>query len=241
MPEVSRTHHIAKHGTNVNSEKDLSIYKRMVLSKLPPGNLGDLSYLLKDNFEARLMDSLQSAKLLPRKQLMGLQASQRYVVPFTVEEFKEVGVQFNLYPAQFRSHHNGLLLTRDPRSGAAIALVDRRRGEKYLPEEEAIRPPPDIQYIAAQQGHSCDITCGTLVGYRCDEKFLPFANTCKLLKAHFPCEEGCGHETGDEIPCYVAPQTGLITTTMCLVSDIAPKCRAAHPKTRRLCACVPTR
>ena len=46
------------------------------------------------------------------------------------------------------------------------------------------------------------------VGKRCDPRELEFANTCEALMAHFPCEGGCGHQIGDEIPAYVADRFG---------------------------------
>ena len=65
-----------------------------------------------------------------------------------------------------------------------------------------------------------------------------FANNCEALLEHFPCEAGCGHQIGDEIPCYVSDPTSQ-TYRQCLVTEQRmPRCRASHGSTTRLCVCV---
>ena len=61
----------------------------------------------------------------------------------------------------------------------------------------------------------------------------------EALARHFPCEAGCGHQVGDELPADVH-DSALDTYQQCLVSDIAfSTCEAAFSKTTRLCRCVP--
>ena len=63
--------------------------------------------------------------------------------------------------------------------------------------------------------------------------------SCEALARHFPCEAGCGHQVGDELPAYVH-DSALDTYQQCLVSDITfSTCEAAFSKTTRLCRCVP--
>jgi hypothetical protein len=80
--------------------------------------------------------------------------------------------------------------------------------------------------------------CGSQ-GRRCDGRSIPFLNNCAMLQSHFPCEAGCGHQVGDEIPCYVSdPQQP--THRQCLISDEGKaSCGAAHRSTRRICPCLP--
>ena len=53
----------------------------------------------------------------------------------------------------------------------------------------------------------------------------------------WPCEAGCGHQVGPELPAY-ASSNSLDTYRQCLVSDIAvSKCDAKYFKTERLCFC----
>jgi len=65
-------------------------------------------------------------------------------------------------------------------------------------------------------------------------------NTCEALKQHFPCEDGCGHQVGQEIPAYVHDRS-RDTALQCLVTDDAISSCGAHvPVTTRLCVCIPT-
>lgn len=57
------------------------------------------------------------------------------------------------------------------------------------------------------------------------------------LKIFLKCENGCGHQVGAEIPCYVAAVTEP-TYRQCLISDSGRNnCGAKHHATQRLCAC----
>ena len=83
-----------------------------------------------------------------------------------------------------------------------------------------------------------DLWLSHLTGLRCVERELEFANNCADLLALFPCEAGCGHQVGSELPAY-AHQASLDTHRQCLVSDIAfSKCEAKFAKTTRLCFCL---
>merc|ERR1719512_409338 len=65
-PEVPRTHHFDARGTNVKkSSKVFKLLEQMVQSKLPTGVIGgNLTYLLRDNYEAELQQMFRSAKVM---------------------------------------------------------------------------------------------------------------------------------------------------------------------------------
>eukprot|EP00913_Durusdinium_trenchii_P013555 g12725.t1 len=66
---------------------------------------------------------------------------------------------------------------------------------------------------------------------------LFFLNDCNLLRKHFPCEAGCAHQVGKELPVYV-PDEFQPTYRQCLLTFISPmNCEAKHSSTSRLCAC----
>ena len=66
---------------------------------------------------------------------------------------------------------------------------------------------------------------------------MEFANDCKVMKKHFPCERGCWNEVGNDIPAYVVE--GDQYGGMCLVSmDSFPVCTLQNKASRRLCVCV---
>jgi alpha-1,3-mannosyl-glycoprotein beta-1,2-N-acetylglucosaminyltransferase len=158
------------------------------------------------------------------------------VVPFSAENYPAIAKRLALWPAHPRATHKGLV--RTGHAGGTVLLVDRRSGEAWLPPKRRIARHPQAQTLAASAaGQSCDAACAER-GLRCDEEQLQFCNNCRDLRAHFPCEGGCGHQVGAEIPCYVS-EAGRDTHTVCLHSDVISKCAAAFKATTRLCVCVP--
>lgn len=75
--------------------------------------------------------------------------------------------------------------------------------------------------------------------WTCHERDIAFINNCDALLIVFPCQGGCGHQSGSEIPCYVSGTAD--TFQQCLVTDGAQStCSASHPVTSRICPCVPS-
>jgi hypothetical protein len=91
--------------------------------------------------------------------------------------------------------------------------------------------------MGAEPGVSCTSACAAMGG-RCEERELEWGNSCAALARHFPCEAGCGHQVGPELPAYASAKD-LDTYRQCLTSDIAVStCDAKYAKTRRLCTCA---
>lgn len=240
VPEVSRTHHFDDHGTNVQSGSDLhKALESMVASKLPAGKLGDLSYLFKDRYDASLTAAIAKADL--RRQGNELENTAKgilYVVPYVREDYKSLSKKLGIVQSQPRTAHRGLVLTRHPKTSALIALVDRRQAAGWLPQNEQWLPNVGQRRSKANQGESCDGLCKRL-GMACKAEELEFVNNCPAMREAFPCEDGCGHQVGTEIPAYVH-NSGQDTALQCLVTDDAiSTCGAKHVATTRLCACVP--
>ncbi|CAE8635772.1 unnamed protein product [Polarella glacialis] len=240
VPEVSRTHHFDTSGTNVKAGSELAKkLERMATSRLPPKQLGDLSYLLHDDYEAKLMELARGAKLISGSQLGGLKGNEVYLLPYIRSEYSTLAKQLQISVAQPRTAHRGVIITRHPTSLALIILADRMNSQAtVLPESERRHPDPGQRVQKAQAGESCDKLCQRL-GMRCMDAELEYVNNCAAMLREFPCEEGCGHQVGKEIPCYVHDPS-RDTAKQCLVTDDAvPSCAASHPATMRLCACVP--
>merc|ERR1711879_292907 len=100
---------------------------------------------------------------------------------------------------------------------ATVILVNRRQGIGVLSDTERWTPHPKRRIGAAAPGQSCDTFCGTHQ-MRCEGRELEFINHCSVLKRYFPCENGCGHQVGLEIPCYVHNRASD-TALQCLVTD----------------------
>eukprot|EP00931_Biecheleriopsis_adriatica_P059771 TRINITY_DN35823_c0_g1_i1.p1 TRINITY_DN35823_c0_g1~~TRINITY_DN35823_c0_g1_i1.p1 ORF type:complete len:745 (+),score=122.68 TRINITY_DN35823_c0_g1_i1:34-2235(+) len=239
VPEVSRTHHFDEKGTNIKAGSKLAKkLQRMLVSHLPPGQLGDLSYLLQDKYEDGLRQLLRQAEVVPIERLSALERERVYLVPYVRSDYKRVAAVLELSEAQPRTAHRGLIITRHPTSHARVILADRMRSEGLLPENELLRPHPQRLVQQAKPGESCDKFCRRS-GMICREPELEFINNCAAMMTAFKCEGGCGHQVGKEIPCYVH-EKNRDTALQCLVTDDAiPSCAASCSATTRLCACVP--
>lgn len=243
VPEVPRTLHFGDSGANVKKGNAIAkLLERMAVSSLLPGNLGDLSYLRKQNYEAALESTLKDAIFVDSpgsffKLVKGNAGSSGlcFKLAYTREDFKDTASKLGIYSGQPRASRRGVILTKI--EGVNLALIDRRQGEGLLPKELLITRHPHLKAVRASPNTNCIVACS---GERalCAEDQFEFINTCEALTATFPCEDGCGHQVGSEIPCYVH-DSSRDTAHQCLVSDEdAPRCDASHPSTSRLCACV---
>jgi hypothetical protein len=174
-------------------------------------------------------------------------------VLFTREQYARVAEALDLWPSEPRAIHEvrpplrerafggsptalaqGVIRAR--RGDQQILLVDRRLGRQFLNDEEALVLSPRAQFVTAKQGSSCADACLSQ-GKTCSGEDLEFANNCEALLRAFPCEAGCGHQIGTEIPCYVTDSLAA-TFQQCLVTDAAiSNCAASHRSTSRLCVC----
>jgi len=239
-PEVSRTFHFDEKGTNVKKSSPLAkMLKNMATSNLPPGQLGNLSYLLRQEYEPRLKELISSAKVVERGQVSNtLPTGHTYMVPYIREDYAELAKKLDIFPSVPRTARRGLVITFAPWSHDVFLLVDRREGADILPTEQVLRPHPDRLVAAAGPGKSCSDFCLSR-DMRCRASELEFVNTCDEMRKVFPCREGCGHQVGDEIPCHVH-DAKRDTAFQCLVADGgAPKCESQNAATTRLCVCVP--
>lgn len=239
-PEVPRTHHFDDKGTNVKKgSQSAKLIAKMVVSNLAAGQLSDLAYLLKDQYDDQLTALATSSDFLASGTGLDVMDAQKtYVLPYIREEYKVLARKLEIYSAQPRTAHRGMVLTRHPVSKAMVILVDRRQGSGILPEADLMTPNKELRIGSADRGQNCDAFCRAH-RMRCDASQLEFINHCSVLKQYFPCENGCGHQVGLEIPCYVH-DPAIDTALQCLVTDEAtPTCHAGHRSTSRLCACVP--
>ena len=73
--------------------------------------------------------------------------------------------------------------------------------------------------------------------YICNQNQLQFINSCYYLEKHFPCENGCWNEVGQDLPAYVNAQGN--SNHFCLFSmEVQPLCDYALQNTQRLCLCT---
>ncbi|CAK9001972.1 unnamed protein product [Durusdinium trenchii] len=260
IPEVSRTHHAAAKGSSVTSAKQLRLFEAMAFADIPSScvvaepcnHFGNVSYLLSQEYEAWLRETIADAPKISVVELkqkvphkVGTQMpSLLHVVPFLREEFNGLAEAAGLLPrntkgsipADLRSEHYGVMAGKLVNQRIPLLLVDKRSSRGYLHREDQLRLDPGYEVVAGARGLSCDEVC-KLRGSSCDKMQLFFLNDCNLLRKHFPCEAGCAHQVGKELPVYV-PDEFQPTYRQCLLTFISPmNCEAKHSSTSRLCAC----
>jgi len=240
-PEVPRTRHIGT-GTNVGEAEEAAVYSRMVLADMPPGELGNGSDLLPDVYAAAMRLLVDSAQVVQVPEI-GRQPSPfstegPFLVPITREEYGLLAPRLGLWPCEYRGAWSGLLVVRaTPDNSADLIVADRHVAAAFLPRHLRVEPALSFQIASAAPGTTCDEACSEL-GLACDESQLQFVNTCHHMLRAFPCEGGCGHEVGDDLPAYVHDER-MATAGQCLLFDSgSPKCDRGHPSTTRLCGCV---
>ena len=245
-PEINRSRHASKRGTNVLDNKP---FERFTYETAGVPSFGDLSYLLHEQHEKSMAQAVKSAKRLQWPSAWGggknkeeamwwvesLPSSPPQLLLYTREEYRDLAKPLGLWGENPRAFHNGTI-TLHPPSGGTLFLADKRHSP-YIEEHERYVPPPSMRQLKAAAGVSCDTACKT-IALRCDGRVLEWGNTCEAMAHFFPCEGGCGHQVGPELPAY-ASHSSLDTYQQCLISDIAlSTCAAAFAKTERLCTCV---
>jgi len=264
IPEVSRSHHASTTGSSVTKEKQFKLFKSMALAQIPSSctpsqpcrQFGDIRYLEKDSYEAWIRDTIANSDMLTLEDFDKLQktvssrnpAPKFFYMPYVIEDWPYIVEMVGLrpkgtkgaIPSDIRAEHYGVLNGKHLLHRSDILLVDKRDPRRFLPEGQRLQPPPETTMVKAAQGSSCAEAC-THLHLMCDPDFLYLANTCQALKKRFPCEQGCAHQVGKELPVYV-PDAEESTYRQCLVSFISKlNCDGKHKSTARLCVCVPMR
>lgn len=249
VPRINRSRHANKKGTNVQNNAP---FERFVFEEVGVPSFGDLSYLLRDNFErdSGLAHRAATRVTLPAGLAAGgkaayqgaasawmgaLPAGETSLLLYTREEYQAIAKPLGIWAESPRGTHNGTIALWPP-NGGTLLLADRRRCP-HLEAAERWVPPPGSREVAAPAGQSCADACAAQGG-TCKDRELEWANSCEALLRHFPCEAGCGHQVGPELPAYGSHHT-LDTYQQCLITDIAfSKCTAKFAKTSRLCRCL---
>eukprot|EP01026_Neomeris_dumetosa_P023967 TRINITY_DN2010_c1_g1_i3.p1 TRINITY_DN2010_c1_g1~~TRINITY_DN2010_c1_g1_i3.p1 ORF type:complete len:331 (-),score=30.33 TRINITY_DN2010_c1_g1_i3:326-1318(-) len=236
-PEVNRNFNIGEKGANMNK----SIYKRY-LSKMafndnnPVWDFGDLSYLLKPNYEKIIKNKMAQATMMHYNGPQSVPIEQpdtMYLILYEIEHYKILSKMLGIWPFP-RGHYNHITVV--PRkSGQTLLLADVRLCP-LLDSTQRLLPTPSLFVAAGDRGLSCDEVC-TKEKALCSVRDFQFINSCMQLQQKFPCERGCGLVLGPDVPNYVMNEE-LDTYSLCLVNEATFKCGGQHPATARLCPCV---
>ena len=249
-PEIPRTKHISKKGTNVNSNDQVQKFAKYNFYddvaakdnlKLIENPFYPTSYLLTSNYKKFMHKIIKDAETVVVTSFGSNIHTQSkiYIYYYKRENFDSISRQIELPKTQPRGTHLGVLQTRVPRSTSILLLIDKRT-YKYGDVSQKLTIPNGITMVGAHKGENCIEACARIEGgnKKCVQDAFEFLNTCEALKKIFKCENGCGHQIGAEIPCYVEDDHQP-TNKQCLVTDGggAIKCSPSHRSTKRLCGC----
>ncbi|CAE6940996.1 Mgat1 [Symbiodinium sp. CCMP2456] len=259
VPQVSRSHHAAAKGSSVSTAKQIRLFESMAFSDVPStcdvaepcAQFGNVSYLAAEDYDAWHRQAVAKAPRLDLKELKAQNGKPikklpkiLHVVPYVHEEFLQYAEAAGLsprntkgsIPADVRSEHYGTVVGRIVSQQVPLLMVDKRSQLGLLRPEEQLRFNVNFEVVPGSQGKSCVEVCQAR-NAKCDKQQIYFLNDCNLLKKHFPCEAGCAHQVGKELPVYV-PDPAQSTKGQCLITFISPAtCEAKHKSTSRLCPC----
>lgn len=259
VPQVSRSHHAAAKGSSVSTAKQIRLFEAMAFSDVPStcdvaepcAQFGNVSYLVAEDYDAWHRQAVAKAPRLDLKELKAQNGKPfkklpkvLHVVPYVHEEFLQYAEAAGLsprntkgsIPADVRSEHYGTVVGRIVSQQVPLLMVDKRSQLGLLRPEEQLRFNVNFEVVPGSQGKSCVEVCQSR-NAKCDKQQIYFLNDCNLLKKHFPCEAGCAHQVGKELPVYV-PDPAQSTKGQCLITFISPAtCEAKHKSTSRLCPC----
>mmetsp|Transcript_32694 Transcript_32694/g.53013 ORF Transcript_32694/g.53013 Transcript_32694/m.53013 type:complete len:515 (+) Transcript_32694:79-1623(+) len=238
VPEISRNFNIGDEGEHMKKDEYTKFLANIAYNEVPGVDLGDLSYLILQNYETLLHKLVEQSQITlsldDLKNAIGSAAKGRPLfLGYKREHFQSIADHFGIWPFTRASHKHTTLIKS---GGHQIILADLRQSP-YVPDNLEILAPPNLQTISGSQGQSCSLVCDEKQ-LQCSAGDFDRINDCALLVQKFPCEAGCSLEWGPDIPNYLS-QVGDLHYGRCLVTEWVPTCEASHPFTRRLCPCIP--
>eukprot|EP00873_Tetraselmis_striata_P019772 jgi/Tetstr1/440036/TSEL_028395.t1 len=205
VPEVSRNFNRGDVGSNMG--KDLyskTLAKYAWSNGVPTRDFGDLSYLLREPYEARLRSLAQTATPHDWREhgLGGTRPGALYLLLYRVEEYAELAKLLPVWPVEPRGHHGGMAEVRFQH--ATFLLADVRACE-LLPDALREQPTPGLApTLGRPMERSCAAVCRELAPpRRCSPRDFPWLGVCGVL-AGAPgsggCLGGCSQRVATEVP-----------------------------------------
>ena len=218
---------------------DLSVNEKLSLSSVAShlGYSKDAVAVLSWNDQSKLVSIVSNPAL-------------KVIVVLIAEEYYSKYVRFLRIAGSPRCMHKGVLFLQY--YNRPLILVNRREAWSILPStvrmifsfdlKDAVFFNQRSHIVAANLDETCNEACLRISTdtkhYICNENQLQFLNRCPVIRQYFPCEKGCEHEVGQDLPVYVN-SSDLNTNGFCLFStDVQPICDYSIQVTQRLCTCT---
>eukprot|EP01060_Flectonema_neradi_P026671 TRINITY_DN3587_c0_g2_i1.p1 TRINITY_DN3587_c0_g2~~TRINITY_DN3587_c0_g2_i1.p1 ORF type:complete len:490 (+),score=101.83 TRINITY_DN3587_c0_g2_i1:725-2194(+) len=255
VPFLSRNQNIGLGGANSNSQffkKNLKAIAHQEGTNLAA--FGDLSTLLLRNYDKSLKKKIHDGTYIsdtaisfPTGQddenpswMSEVGEDDAVVVLFQNDKYEKLSKKLQIYPTQRAMHDYAMVLRF---RGTEIILVNKKLSS-LLPPEKSQPKDDHLTAVAARAVHtSCNDVCEEYKdGYNCDKTQFDYINQCRVLSSIFDCSKGCRRDWGKDIPNFekdISESESQFGGHQCLVTEEIPTCEARHPKTQRLCPCVP--
>jgi hypothetical protein len=268
VPEVNRVRHISTSGTNVNdpgltiygtysfagisSSSNSNSNNDLPKWNLPGGNNNADEY---DKYMKQLLLQFNNYRYEFNSLAVSSSPLPKFgIVSYAGKDISKVLNRFGIQVAmkdEARSGRKGIIMLNP-----VSTIVPNNQNPKYLFLVNELRDDihkehimkslenNEFKVIAAKPGMNCDSACQQLDGnFRCslihlEQISFPPSRACIMMRRLFPCENGCGHQMGLELPAYVS-QIGGDTFGQCLSGESSyPTCGSSHSMTSRMCACL---
>lgn len=123
-----------------------------------------------------------------------------------------------------------------------VIVANRCKNDSLFKLKDAVFFNQHSQLVTTKLDETCIEACKRVstdtTHYVCEENQLQFLNHCEVIRQFFPCEKGCEHEVGQDLPAYVN-SPGVNSNGLCLFStDVQPICDFSIQVTQRLCTCT---
>lgn len=263
FPEVPRNYHIGVEGTHMDKQTFKAFFAKIALNDQAHIDLGDTSYLLRDNYEDHVRALVRGAIVVDGLDELASMRNQTVVLYISAKSALDTtwvaalghfglwsslpirGIHRGMVAFRHLGNHVLLLSTYSPYCASdaashAVSLSEFRLAKRRAVSAAQNPLPQSLDIRTADQGESCDAACARAEPRkRCSKDLLPAINTCDHLRRHFACEAGCGQNVGYDQPAYVVDPTAS-TAGQCLYNGKSSffSCDGSHPATRRMCPCV---
>lgn len=240
-PEIPRSVHIGKKGTTMNRKTYEKEAVRVYSEEKSGFNFGDLSYLLKDNYEEYMQSLFVDGQVINYNDLdlNRFGNDKTYILPYYLSDYPTINkvIQTSHIP---RDKHKGTYVFY----GKDWKLIIAERSlSPYLPEKNKFRLKNNTELIVGQEGDDCDRTCNNYrkgsIRYKCDVLSLIAISRPHIAGKYLNCP--CYfYEASFTSPSLLGNNSGTGGDGCCLIGNDANfKCDGKHKVATRLCPCLP--
>jgi alpha-1,3-mannosyl-glycoprotein beta-1,2-N-acetylglucosaminyltransferase len=265
FPEIPRNYNIGKLGTHSDDLLFTQYFEKIVYNRQESVFLGDLTRLLRDNYEKSVESEILSAKLVQNLTELSSSTNSTLKLYYRVDRSQveldlennwenSMAVFFGLWHSiPIRNDYKGAVSFRMGRNNKVFLVrsdshyfqMESSKNGRTLPLIRLFEAKdflldklgPKMTVVVAAEAHSCGKAC-YLRGQSCAKLALHLINNCATLEQNFSCKKCETQANGQDHPAIVT-QRNHQNEGVCMVNAraAAVKCSGQHAATTRLCVC----